>query len=123
MTCCVEFYSEVADNWRKRWDEEHNARKYLENENKQLRQENDILKKTPFDVSDVVDLSIIEKRGMYKLWNMLQHVSDYYYFGVDNQLNTDCDATSMTDIIDIHDLDSFLEGYEKWRYNNSGNIS
>ena len=121
MTCGVEFYSEVADNWRKRWDEEHNARKHLENENEQLKQEIDILKKTP---CDVVDLSNIEKRGMYKLWNMLRHVSDYYYFGVDIALNTDCVATSMEDVIDIHDLDSFLEGYKKWcDSNNLANFS
>ena len=112
MVCDVEFYSEVAASWRIRFDEEYNARKILENENEQLRKENDILKKTP---CDVVDLSNIEKRGMYKLWNMLQHVSNYYYFGVDNTLDTDdCDVTSTADIIDVHDLDSFLEGYKKW---------
>ncbi len=55
------------------------------------------------------------KQGQTDLWNMLQHVSNYYYFGTDDQFNTDeCDATSMEDIIDIHDLDSFIECYEKW---------
>lgn len=66
-------------------------------------------------IKDAPDVKDDEKCGMYKLWDMLQHVSDYYYFGVDDQFNNDdCDATSMEDIIDIHDLDSFIESYEKW---------
>ena len=100
MSCGAENYSEVADRIKK-----------VAEENERLKQQ-------------IVVISDTEKCGMYKLWNMLQHVSDYYYFGVDNQLNTDCDATSMTDIIDIHDLDSFLEGYKKWcDDNNLANFS
>jgi hypothetical protein len=49
------------------------------------------------------------------LWDMLQEVSDYYYFGGDDEFDTDdCEMTSMTDIIDNLNVDQFLEAYKNW---------
>jgi hypothetical protein len=49
------------------------------------------------------------------LWDMLQEVSDYYYFGCDDEFDIDdCEMTSMTDIIDILNVDQFLEAYKNW---------
>jgi len=53
--------------------------------------------------------------GQNNLWNMLQNVSDYYYFGGDDEFDTDdCEMTSMTDIIDNLNVDQFLEAYKNW---------
>jgi chromosome segregation ATPase len=68
------------------------------------------------------DLSIKLKRHQINvgresryLWDMLQEVSDYYYFGGDDEFNTDdCEMTSMTDIIDNLNVNQFLEAYKNW---------
>lgn len=53
--------------------------------------------------------------GQNNLWNMLQNVSDYYYFGCDDEFDTDdCEMTSMTDIIDNLNVNQFLEAYKNW---------
>lgn len=54
-------------------------------------------------------------KGQTDLWKMLQEVSNYYYFGSDDEFDTDdCDMTSMTDIIDVMDVNQFLEAYKNW---------
>lgn len=52
--------------------------------------------------------------GQKDLWDMLQEVSDYYYFGDDEFDTDDCEMTSMTDIIDNLNVDQFLEAYKNW---------
>ena len=55
------------------------------------------------------------KQGQNDLWDMLQEVSDYYYFGGDDEFDTDdCETTSMTDIIDNLNVNQFLEAYKNW---------
>lgn len=53
--------------------------------------------------------------GQKDLWDMLQEVSDYYYFGGDDEFDTDdCEMISMTDIIDNLNVNQFLEAYKNW---------
>lgn len=53
--------------------------------------------------------------GQKDLWDMLQEVSDYYYFGGDDEFDTDdCEMISMTDIIDNLNVNQFLEAYNNW---------
>lgn len=55
------------------------------------------------------------KQGQKDLWDKMQEVSDYYYFGGDDEFDTDdCEMTSMTDIIDNLNMDQFLEAYKNW---------
>lgn len=55
------------------------------------------------------------EQGQKNLWDKLQEVSDYYYFGGDDEFDTDdCEMTSMTDIIDNLNVDQFLEAYKNW---------
>ena len=55
------------------------------------------------------------EQGQKDLWDKLQEVSDYYYFGGDDEFDTDdCEMTSMTDIIDVLNVDQFLEAYKNW---------
>lgn len=55
------------------------------------------------------------EQGQKDLWDMLQEVSDYYYFGGDDEFDTDdCEMTSMTDIIDNLNVNQFLEAYKNW---------
>ena len=55
------------------------------------------------------------EQGQKDLWDKLQEVSDYYYFGGDDEFDTDdCEMTSMTDIIDNLNVDQFLEAYKNW---------
>ena len=53
--------------------------------------------------------------GQNDLWDKLKEVSDYYYFGGDDEFDTDdCEMTSMTDIIDNLNVNQFLEAYKNW---------
>lgn len=55
------------------------------------------------------------KQGQNDLWDKLKEVSDYYYFGGDDEFDTDdCEMTSMTDIIDNLNVNQFLEAYKNW---------
>lgn len=55
------------------------------------------------------------KQGQTDLWEKLKEVSDYYYFGGDDEFDIDdCEMTSMTDIIDNLNADQFLEAYGNW---------
>lgn len=57
------------------------------------------------------------KQGQKDLWDMLREVSDYYYFGGDDEFDTDdCEMTSMTDIIDNLNVNQFLEAYKSLRH-------
>jgi len=96
----------------------------------QLAEEIDILKKANSELLSANEeltkrlqkLSIENKRHQVNvgkesryLWDMLQEVSDYYYFGGDDEFDTDdCEMTSMTDIIDNLNVNQFLEAYKNW---------
>lgn len=94
----------------------HDRNDILERSNKNLLEANmKLISKTRNLLSLIERFQINVGRESRFLWDMLQEVSDYYYFGGDDEFDTDdCEMTSMTDIIDNLNVDQFLEAYKNW---------
>lgn len=112
----LEYARHSRDTWRSR-------AKHAEGEAEDLKKLIDIKNEEISELTkNYQDLSIKLKRWQINvgresryLWDMLQEVSDYYYFGGDDEFDTDdCEMTSMTDIIDNLNVDQFLEAYKNW---------